>query len=95
MSGGITTACLQTAEDHEKLKLWAKGIPELSQALEADEGDPLRLLKSVYSLTTAPRSCVCRTLEELGAIQLKNDPCTWIVLDELQEIVGVISHPCR
>ena len=54
----------------------------------------IRLLKSVYGLTTAPLewySQVDRVLKELGGVQTAADPCVWVFNDEHGNHIGLIG----
>ena len=54
----------------------------------------IRLLKSVYGLTTAPLewySQVDRVLTELGGVQTAADPCVWVFCSKAGEHIGIIG----
>ena len=80
-----TSAFLQTTKSLEERELWTWGVPELSKALGAKPGEPLRVVGNTYGYTTAPRDFwqdVGRKTEENGGIPIMGDPCTWIFVKE-------------
>ena len=50
----MQTAFLQTGKTEEAREIWTYGVPELKQALGAEEHEVLRILKNVYGNSTAP-----------------------------------------
>ena len=54
----------------------------------------IRLLKSVYGLTTAPLerySQVDKVLKELGGVQTAADPCVWVFNDKHGNHIGIVG----
>ena len=77
--GDVTAAFLQGNQtSHQK---YALAPPELAEAMNLPKGERvIRLLKSVYGLTTAPYEWfqkVNAVLHELGAETCHTDPCMW------------------
>ena len=92
LKGDVTAAFLQgRSAMHDK---YALAPPELAEALGLPQGERVvRLLKSVYGLTTAPIEWfqkVNDVLKSLGAEQCASDPCVWryVVDNKLQGLVG-------
>ena len=65
--------------------------PEVAEAMDLPKGERIvKLLKSVYGLTTAPIawfSKVNEVLKLLGFEQCHSDPCTWRLVAG-EELVG-------
>ena len=91
--GDVTAAFLQ-GRPLQKCK-YALAPPELAEAMNLPQGDRvIRLLKSVYGLTTAPLewySQVDKVLKELGGVQTAADPCVWVFNNEHGEHIGIIG----
>ena len=79
LKGDVTAAFLQ-GKAAEQTK-YALAPPELAEAMGLPTGERvIRLLKSVYGLTTAPIEWfkkVNEVLRQLGAQQCVTDPCVW------------------
>jgi len=90
------TAFLQTEACEEARRLWTRGVPELTEALGCEEEDEaLRILRSIYGLTTSPRAFfldVSKKLESFGGRRLLGDPCIHVFLDGDQVIGVTASH---
>ena len=91
--GDVTAAFLQ-GRPLEKCK-YALAPPELAEAMGLPMGERvIRLIKSVYGLTTAPLewfSQVDKVLKELGGVQTAADPCVWVFNNEHGEHIGIIG----
>ena len=74
---------------------YALAPPELAEAMGLPQGERvIRLLKSVYGLTTAPLewySQVDKVLKELGGIQTASDPCVWVFNSKDGAHIGIIG----
>ena len=92
LKGDVTAAFLQgkTAVQNK----YALAPPELAEAMNLPKGERvIRLLKSVYGLTTAPLEWFRRVdevLKALGAEQCVTDPCVWRVVRE-GRLIGLIG----
>ena len=79
LKGDVTAAFLQGRNIAQSK--YALAPPELAEALGLPKGERVvRLLKSVYGLTTAPIEWfqkVNEVLQQLGAEQCVTDPCVW------------------
>ena len=91
--GDVTAAFLQ-GRSLQKCK-YALAPPELAEAMGLPPGERvIRLLKSVYGLTTAPLEWyaqVDRVLQELGGRQTSADPCVWTFCGSNGEHIGIIG----
>jgi hypothetical protein len=91
--GDVTAAFLQ-GRPLQKCK-YALAPTELAEAMGLPPGDRvIRLLKSVYGLTTAPLewySQVDKVLKELGGRQTAADPCVWIFCNKVGEHIGLVG----
>jgi hypothetical protein len=91
--GDVTAAFLQ-GRPLQKCK-YALAPTELAEAMGLPPGDRvIRLLKSVYGLTTAPLewySQVDKVLKELGGRQTAADPCVWIFCNKAGEHIGLVG----
>ena len=91
--GDVTAAFLQ-GKPLQKCK-YALAPSELAEAMGLPPGERvIRLLKSVYGLTTAPLewfSQVDKVLKELGGVQTAADPCVWVFCSESGEHMGIIG----
>ena len=91
--GDVTAAFLQ-GRPLQKCK-YALAPPELAEAMNLPQGERvIRLLKSVYGLTTAPLewySQVDKVLKELGGVQTAADPCVWVFNNEHGDHIGSIG----
>ena len=91
--GDVTAAFLQ-GRPLQKCK-YALAPTELADAMGLPPGDRvIRLLKSVYGLTTAPLewySQVDKVLKELGGRQTAADPCVWIFCNKTGEHIGLVG----
>ena len=91
--GDVTAAFLQ-GRPLQKSK-YALAPAELAEAMNLPQGERvIRLVKSVYGLTTAPLewySQVDKVLKELGGIQTAADPCVWVFTASNGEHIGIIG----
>ena len=91
--GDVTAAFLQ-GRPLQKCK-YALAPTELAEAMGLPPGDRvIRLLKSVYGLTTAPLewySQVDKVLKELGGRQTAADPCVWVFCSTTGEHIGLVG----
>ena len=91
--GDVTAAFLQGRPLTGKNK-YALATPELAEAMGLPPGERVvRLLKSVYGLTTAPLDWyleVDRVLRALGGHRCVTDPCVW-TFKESDQLVGIIG----
>ena len=91
--GDVTAAFLQ-GRTLNKNK-YAVAPKELAEAMGLPEGERIiRLVKSVYGLTTAPLewySQVDRVLKELGGRQTSADPCVWVFNSKDGAHIGIIG----
>ena len=77
----LQTGFLQTGKTEEAREIWTYGVPELKQALGAEEHEVLRILKNVYGNSTAPRGLwedVDRTFTKLGGKRILGDSSFWV-----------------
>jgi hypothetical protein len=96
--GDVTAAFLQGRPLSGKNQ-YALAPPELAEAMGLPPGERVvRLLKSVYGLTTAPLDWyleVDRVLRALGGHRCLTDPCVWTFVDNSQEkgdnLCGIIG----
>ena len=96
--GDVTAAFLQGRPLSGKNK-YALAPPELAEAMGLPPGERVvRLLKSVYGLTTAPLDWyleVDRVLRSLGGHRCVTDPCVWTFVDKTTEqgenLCGIIG----
>jgi len=91
---GDVTAALAQGRPLQRCK-YALAPTELAEAMGLPPGDRvIRLLKSVYGLTTAPLewySQVDKVLKELGGRQTAADPCVWIFCKANGEHIGLVG----
>ena len=91
--GDVTAAFLQ-GRPLQKCK-YALAPQELADAMDLPPGERvIRLLKSVYGLTTAPLEWyaqVDKVLQELGGVQAAADPCVWTFNSRNGEHIGIIG----
>jgi hypothetical protein len=91
--GDVTAAFLQ-GRPLTKSK-YALATPELAEAMGLPKGERvIRLLKSVYGLTTAPlewHQQVDKMLKKLGGVQAASDPCIWTFNSEDGVHLGLIG----
>ena len=96
--GDVTAAFLQ-GKKLDKCK-YCLAPPELCEALNLTPGERVvRLLKSVYGLTTAPIEwfkAVNETLEKLGGHSCACDPCVWTFSEwnnktQKRDLIGIIG----
>jgi hypothetical protein len=91
--GDVTAAFLQGRPLAGKNK-YALAPPELAEAMGLPPGERVvRLLKSVYGLTTAPLDWyleVDRVLRALGGHRCVTDPCVWTFCDK-GKLIGIIG----
>ena len=76
----MATAFLQTGRSEENRKVWMEAVPELRQALQAEDHEVLRILKNVYGNATAPRGLwkhVDETFQKLGGKRMLGDNPFW------------------
>ena len=92
LKGDVTAAFLQGKAAAQAK--YALAPPELAEAMGLPKGERvIRLLKSVYGLTTAPLEWfrkVDEVLRALGAEQCVTDPCVWRVVRE-GRLIGLIG----
>ena len=65
-----------TGKTEEARKIWTYGVPELKQALGAEDHEVFRILKNAYGNSTAPRGLcedVDRAFTELGGKRILGD----------------------
>eukprot|EP00434_Breviolum_minutum_P013481 symbB.v1.2.011883.t2/scaffold806.1/size231046/10 len=76
----VATAFLQTGRSEENRKVWMEAVPELKRALQAEDHEVLRILKTVYGNATAPRGLwkdVDETFQRLGGKRMLGDNSFW------------------
>eukprot|EP00439_Symbiodinium_sp_Y106_P084240 s635_g25.t1 len=94
MAADVRTAFLQAKAQDRVHPLYARPLPELSEAFGLKQGQMLELLGSAYGLTSAPREWyidLSSTLRSLGATVCKADPCLWRFMSEAGETLGVLG----
>ena len=97
--GEVSSAVLQTSagsEEHPELTI--KALPEVGYLFSGAKGKParhVRLMKSFYGLTSAPRAWwldIRQKLYQLGWKPMSTDQCLWCRYSDDGELKGVIGN---
>ena len=84
--GDVSAAFLQTSASEEHQELTIKAPPEVGHLSSDSEGKParyVRLMKSFYVLTSAPRAWwldITQQISQLGRKPMSTDQCLWCLL---------------
>ena len=95
--GDVSSAFLQTEAKEEHQELYIRVPTEVAHLFLDELGHPsyvLKLVRSFYGLTTAPRAWwldISAKLAKLGWKQLKTDRCLWVLFDEDGKLHGIIG----
>ena len=95
--GDVSSAFLQTSASEEYQELTIKAPPEVWYLFSDSEGKParyVRLMKSFYGLTSAPRAWwldITQKLSQLGWKPMSTDQCLWCRDSDDGELKGVIG----
>jgi len=95
--GDVSSAFLQTSASEEHQELTIKAPPEVGYLFSDSEGKParyVRLMKSFYGLTSAPRAWwldITQKLSQLGWKPMSTDQCLWCRYSDNGESKGVIG----
>ena len=95
--GDVSSAFLQTSASEEYQELTIKAPPEARYLFSDSEGKParfVRLMKSFYSLTSAPRAWwldITQKLFQLDWKPMSTDQCLWCRYSDDGELKGVIG----
>ena len=89
--GDVSGAFLQGDDLQEDM--WCQPLPEICHELGMAEDTPMLMRKAAYGLVQAPLhwyGSVCAFLSSLGYRRLKTEPCTWIYLNEKNEVKSIV-----
>ena len=95
--GDVSSAFLQTSASEEHQELTIKAPPEVGYLFSDSERKParyVRLMKSFFGLTSAPRAwCldIIQKLSQLGWKPMSTDQCLWCRYSEDGELKGIIG----
>ena len=95
--GDVSSAFLQTSASEEYQELTITAPPEVGYLFSDSEGKParcVRLMKSLYGLTSAPRAWmldITQKLSQLGWKPMSTDQCLWCRYSDDGEMKGVIG----
>ena len=95
--GDVSSAFLQTSASEEYQELTIKAPPEVGFLFSDSKGKParcVRLMKSFYGLTSAPRAWwldITQKLAQLGWKPVSTDQCLWCRYSDDGELKGVIG----
>ena len=95
--GDVSSAFLQTSASEEHQELAIKAPPEVGYLFSHSEGKParyVRLMKSFYGLTSAPRAWwldITQKLSQLAWKPMSTDQCLWCRYSDDGELKGVIG----
>ena len=95
--GDVSSAFLQTSVSEERQEFTIKAPPEVGCLFSDSEGKLarcVRLMKSFYGLTSAPRAWwldITQKLSQLGWKPMSTDQCLWCRYSDDGELKGVIG----